>query len=108
MWNSIFISRPAENLQLLPVSQRYQLVQDFLQSLKAPFLIIGLDRLFPTSQIKAIRFSDLRDLGSQLGDAIFHGILHGAKAIRAGPGVSTTTFFSRGRFILGAGLALLP
>ena len=64
--------------QFLPVGQRHQLVEDFLQSLKPTFMIPRCARylLFAAMQVQAARFTDLRYFVPQSCDAFFKGVLH--------------------------------
>lgn len=60
----------------LPVGQRNQFVQNFLQSLEPPLLVRISRRLLAALQILATRFSNLRNFFSQLSDALFDRLLH--------------------------------
>jgi hypothetical protein len=66
--------------QFFPVCERRQFVQDFLQSLKPTFVISRCARYllsgFDVPHVQTVRFTNLRDLLSQLYDALFDGILH--------------------------------
>ena len=51
-------SNVASYLGLFPVSQSHKLIQNFLQSLKPPFVVGGCPSISPV-HIRAVRFTDL-------------------------------------------------
>src|ERR1700685_430188 len=63
--------------QFFPIGQRHQLVHDFLQPLKAPFVIAcRAGKLFVAMHVHAVCFTNLRYFFSQLCDTVLDGLLH--------------------------------
>jgi hypothetical protein len=64
--------------KFFPVGQPHQFVENFLQSLKAAFMIPGSVRHIPFAamQVQAVRLANLCDFVPQLRDALLDWIRH--------------------------------